>query len=67
MIKHYILHIEQDIQPFLKGPFKSPKHQLAAARWIRHYDPGLRDGIHRLDINISEKWVKNAVKPVVSS
>jgi hypothetical protein len=49
-VKFYLLHIYGDVEPRLKGPYKSAKLRDRAAKRIRHMDGDLRDGIYRLNV-----------------
>jgi hypothetical protein len=47
---HYLVVIWGDVEPQLRGPFKSDSTRLAAARKYRR-DEGDDDGLYRLDID----------------
>ena len=58
MTKLYLFITEGDVDPCLKGPYRSQKTRDAAARRHRKGDPEMKDGIFKL--NISEKFVEAA-------
>lgn len=48
----YLVVVVGDVDPYLKGPFKSDATRLAAARRYRKEEDGdLNDGMYRLDID----------------
>ena len=46
----YLLHVWGDVQPILKGPYKSEKARNYAAKFVDHAQPDLKDGVFLLDI-----------------
>ena len=48
-MKYYLLHIYGDVEPILHGPYKTTASRDRRARTVRHADPGLRDGLYRID------------------
>lgn len=50
-MKYYLLHIWGDVEPIVKGPYKTDTLRLRAAKRVRHADPDLRDGLYRINID----------------
>ena len=50
-MKHYLLVIEDDIQPVLHGPFRNSAERDEMAREHRRGDPVKDDGLYKLDVD----------------
>lgn len=50
MVAAYVLEIEGDIEPMLRGPYKSPDSRDSAARKLRTKDTQYENGIFALDL-----------------
>jgi hypothetical protein len=48
-MKYYILHVEGDIEPSLKGPYKTSGTRDLAARRLRQKTEG-KDGVFWMDV-----------------
>lgn len=53
IMTHWLVVVENDIEPRIEGPFKSDRMRINAARRHRRNDPEKRDGIFGLDISAS--------------
>jgi hypothetical protein len=49
-MKYYIIHTEDDIEPYVLGPYKSDKTRLRRAKQLRKKDSEGKNGIFRLDV-----------------
>lgn len=47
----WLVIVEDDLEPSVRGPFRSDGARVAAARRHRGNDVGDRDGLFRLDIS----------------
>lgn len=63
----YILHIEGDVDPELKGPYNTHEERDKAAVELRRDDPEGRNGIFRLDISAKQPWQEPNGKVEVGS
>lgn len=51
-VNHYLVIVFGDVDPYLRGPYKTDATRLAAARRHRKEEDGdLNDGMYRLDID----------------
>lgn len=49
-MKHYLLVIEDDVSPRIKGPYDTAADRDGAARAHVNTDPDRNDGVYRLDL-----------------
>ena len=50
---HWLVVVEDDLEPRLEGPFKSNRRRIRAAQEHRKKDSEKRDGLFRLDVTAS--------------
>jgi hypothetical protein len=54
-MKYYVLHVVDDIEPELEGPYKSFRARDNKAKELRKEDEEQKNGIYGLDISHSGK------------
>lgn len=63
VVAAYVLEIEGDIEPKLRGPYKSPDTRDRAAKRLRAKDEGCENGVFALDLMNNAKvrvWAYSA-------